>query len=280
MPMKLKLDENGNAVLVEQDGKKMPVYVYDDGKEAPFDADASIAKIHQLNGEAKSHREAKEALEAKLKPFLDAGIEDPEAAKKALEMVENLDSGKLLTAGKVEEIKAAARKAAEDQLAAASKAHAEELSRRDEEIKRLTTTLHNELIGGSFNRSKLIQEKFAIPADLVQAKFGSQFKVEDGKIVAYDKDGNKIFSRSKPGDLADFEEALETIVGQYPHKDQILKGEVKPGSGAGQSGGAGGGGLIFNKRAQDMSPAEKAQFIAERGLDAWSEKIASDYKPT
>ena len=74
--MKLKLDEQGNAVL--QDGK--PVYVHDDGKEVPFDAPGAMAKIASLNAEAKTHREAKEAAEAKLKAF--DGIEDAEAAKR------------------------------------------------------------------------------------------------------------------------------------------------------------------------------------------------------
>ncbi len=60
--MKLKLDENGYVVV--QDGK--PVYVHDDGKEVAFDAPQTVQKISTLNGEAKQHREAKEAAEAKL----------------------------------------------------------------------------------------------------------------------------------------------------------------------------------------------------------------------
>ena len=75
--MKLKLDEQGNAVL--QDGK--PVYVHDDGKEIPFDAPAAMQKISGLNTEAKQHREAKGTAEAKLKAF--DGIEDAAAALKA-----------------------------------------------------------------------------------------------------------------------------------------------------------------------------------------------------
>lgn len=278
--MKLKLDENGNAVLVEQNGVKLPVYVHDDGKDLPFDAAATVAKIHTLNGEAKGHRERAEAAEARLKPFVDIGIEDPVAAKAALETVANLDSGKLLTAGKVDEIKIAARKAADDQLAAAQKNHAAEIDKYKGENAKLTQTLHNELIGGNFNRSKFITDKVAIPVDMVQATFGSQFKVEDGKIVAYDKSGNKIFSRSKPGDLADFDEALETIVDQYAHKDQILKGTVKDGGGASNGGGGGGNKAAFAKKAKDMTPAEKSAFITERGINAWNDKVHADYATT
>lgn len=73
--MKLKLDENGQVVVV--DGK--PVYIHDDGKEIPFDAPQATQKIAQLNAEAKQHRLAKEEAEAKLTAF--DGIDDAQAAK-------------------------------------------------------------------------------------------------------------------------------------------------------------------------------------------------------
>ena len=48
MTMKLKLDENNNVVV--KDG--MPVYVHEDGKEIPFDANKATVKIAELNSEA------------------------------------------------------------------------------------------------------------------------------------------------------------------------------------------------------------------------------------
>jgi len=255
--MKLKTDENGNVVV--QDGQ--PVYIHPDGKEAPFDAAAAVSKISALNREAQTHREAKEAAEAKAKAF--EGIEDPEAAAKALETVKNLKDGDLVTAGKVEEIKTAAKRAAEEQVAAAAKASAEREKQLQGDLQKLQGQLHNELIGGNFGRSKLISDKFAIPADLVQARFGQAFKVEEGKVVAYDQAGNKIFSRSRAGEVADFDEALETLVDQYPYKDQILKGTGASGSGAGPSGNPGGGGAKkgnFGGSKDDRIAAITSQF--------------------
>ena len=50
--MKLKTVEvEGTTYAVVEDGK--PVYVHDDNKEIPFDAPGTVAKIGQLNGEAK-----------------------------------------------------------------------------------------------------------------------------------------------------------------------------------------------------------------------------------
>src|SRR6476659_2841735 len=108
MTMKLKLDDAGHAVVVE--GK--PVYVHDDGKEAPFDATGTVATIGRLNGEAKAHRERAEAAEASLKSF--AGITDPAKALAALTTVSNLDAKKLVDAGEVEKVKAEVIKAVEE----------------------------------------------------------------------------------------------------------------------------------------------------------------------
>jgi hypothetical protein len=218
--MKLKLDDQGHAVL--QDGK--PVYVHDDGKEVAFDAAGTVSTITRLNAEAKSHRERAEAAEGKLKGF--DGIEDGAAARKALELVANLDAKKLVDAGEVDKVKAEIAKGYQAQL--------DEVSGKAQALEQ---QLYGEKIGGSFARSKLIAEKLAVPVDMVQATFGNRFKIEEGKVVAYDANGNKLYSRSRPGELADFDEALDTLVEQYPHRDHILKS-----SGANGGGSQGGGG--------------------------------------
>lgn len=264
--MKLKLNEQGQVVL--QDGK--PVYVYDDGKEVVTDVPALFQKITSLNAESKTHREGKEAAEARLKTF--EGIEDASVAIKALETIKNIDEGKLLSAGKVEEIKVAAAKAAQEQVAAASKAHAEELARTKADLDKRTGELNAHMIGGGFARTKLITDdkhpmRLSIPADLAEARFGKHFKVEDGKTVGYDSAGNRIFSRTRPGEVADFDEALETLVDQYPYKEHILKGSGASGGGAGGSGHGGAGGKKTITRAQfdSMDPVAKANTAKEMG---------------
>src|SRR5690606_9544426 len=113
-----------------------------------------------------------------------------------------------------------------------SKAFQSQLDEATGKAQTLEQQLYSEKIGGSFARSKLIADKLAIPADLVQAKFGQQFKIEDGKVVAYDGNGNKIYSRARPGELADFDEALDSLVEQYPYNETILKASGASGSGA------------------------------------------------
>lgn len=239
--MKLKLDENGHVVV--QDGK--PVYVHDDGKEVAFDAPQAVQKISTLNSEAKQHREAKEAAEAKLKAF--DGIEDAAAAKKALETLKNIDDSKLIDAGKAEQIKAAAVDAVKQQLAAV-----------ESEKAAIQQQFHNELVGGSFARSKTIAEKLAIPADVAQAFFGKHFSVEDGKVTAKGADGNPLYSRSRVGEPADFDEALEMLIDAYPHKDSILKGANASGGG-GSTNAAGGN--VPASYADCKTDADKVAFL-------------------
>ena len=258
--MKLKLNEQGFAVV--QEGK--PVYVHDDGKEIPFDAPGTVARITALNAEAKGHREAKEAAEAKVKAF--EGI-DPEAARKAIDTVKNIDDKKLVDAGKVEEVRAAAVKVYEDRLKAAETAHASKLSESNAALEKVTLQLHNELIGGNFARSKYIADKIAIPLPFLQAAFGPHFKVEEGKIAAYDRAGNRIHSRTRPGDPnVEFDEALEILVDADPNKASILKGSGSSGGGAGNSApGAGGGKTVNRAQWGGMSNNQRMEFSKAGG---------------
>lgn len=245
--MPFKFDANGAIVTQEVNGQKLPVYVHADGKEAPFDGDATISTISRLNGEAKSHRERAEKAEGTLKGF--EGITDPAAAIKALNTVKNLDDKKLVDAGEVEKVKQEAIKSV--------RAEFEPFVTK---AKDLESQLYNEKIGGAFARSKFASEKLAIPTDLVQAAFGSRFKVENGKTVATDANGQTIFSRTRHGEPADFEEALEIMVDQYPNKASILKGTGASGSGAGGSGnqGAGGKKTITREAFNKLDPAAQA----------------------
>lgn len=221
--MKLKLDDQGHAVL--QDGK--PVYVKDDGAEVAFDVLGTTQTISRLNAEAKSHRERAETAEKSLKGF--EGIADPAKAMEALQLVANLDAKKLVDAGEIDKVKTEIGKAFQAQLDTANG-----------NASKLEQQLYAEMIGGSFARSKFALDKLAIPPDLVQAYFGKAFGIEEGKVVAKDANGNKLYSAANPGDLAGFDEALEMLVNQYPGKEHILKGTGASGSGA-QGGGGGGG---------------------------------------
>jgi hypothetical protein len=248
MPFKFLPD---GTIAVDAE-KKLPIFINAEGTEAPFDADGTIATISRLNGEAKANRIAKETAEAALKPFKDAGIDDPAAAAEAIRLAKNLKEGELVTAGKVQEIKDAAAASAKQAVAEATRAAEAREKAQGEEISKLTGQLNSHIIGGSFAGSKFIADKLAIPADIAQKVFGERFKVDNGKLVALGADGNPIFSATRHGEHADFEEAIQVMVGAYTHKDSILKGSGASGSGARQGAGGAGG-----KDLSGLSPVER-----------------------
>jgi hypothetical protein len=253
--MKLMLDDKGSVVVRDD----RPVFLADDGKEIAVDYPGTLATISRLNGEAKGHRERAESFEEKLKLF--EGIEDPEKARKALDIVKNLDDKKLIDAGEVEKIKQEAAKSYEDKLKQIEKKYEPVIGERDA----LKGSLKQEILGGAFSRSKFITEKMAIPADLAQAKFGGSFVIEEGnKVVALDAKGERIFSRARPGELATFDEALEALVEDYPYRDSILKGSGASGGGANGSVRTVGGKKTIGRAAFDeLGPAEKMTTVKE-----------------
>jgi hypothetical protein len=247
MPMKLKFDDKGAVVVV--DGN--PVYIHDDGKEIPFNADGAVAKITQLNGEAMGHRQAKEDAEKIAAAF--KGI-DPIAAKTALDTMKNIDQKTLVAAGEVETIKQEAIRAMEERL----KGVEAKIPPIEQDRDKYKDAFHGEKISNAFANSKFVSEKLIIPPDLVQSSFGKHFKYENDTIIGYDANGSKLFSRTKPGEIATFEEGIEIVVESYPGRERILKG-------TGASGGGGGGGNMINgKRTVNraafdkMTPVEQA----------------------
>lgn len=241
--MKLKFDEHGNVVV--QDGK--PVYVHDDGKEIAFDAVQMTAKVNSLTAEKQQYLNRAEKAENSLKAF--DGI-DVEKAKSAIETVKNLDDKKLIDIGEVERVKAETKKIHEEQLA---KVNAE----RDA----IQQQFHTAMISGEFARSSFIKDKTILPPEIAQSYFAKHFAVnEQGQVVAKDTHGNPILSRTNVGEIASFDEAIELLVGTYPHKDTILKGSSASGTGAGQAG-HGGNVNIPKSYADCKTDAEKVAWL-------------------
>lgn len=217
----------GEQIVLENGN---PVYVYPDGKESPLDGDHITQKIADLTNEAATRKRSLREAEDKLKAF--EGIEDVEAAKKALDTVKNLDAKKLIEAGEVEKLKSEYKAAYEGSLAEVEKSYKAKISEKDAMLAEKDATLTAEVIGGRFSRSKYIAEKLIVPPDIAQAYFGNAFRIEEGKVVAYDHTGNRIYSRERPGEGADFEEAIAALVASYPNKDSILKAPERTGGGA------------------------------------------------
>lgn len=252
MAMQLKMVD---GVPVVQEGK--PVYVYDDGKEVVIDAEQLFGKISELNNEAKGHRLKAKELEEKLVKLGDVSPEQLMATISEIESLGGLEAIRKGVKVNVDEIKGEMNKAFEQKLQEKEKL----LQEKDGHIYKLE-------VSNRFKASPYINEKLILPPDIAEATFGQNFKIEDGRVVAY-LNGNRIFSRERAGELADFEEAIGVIVDAYSMKDRILKGTGNSGGGASSSTGKGTGSV--RSRADLKTDADKARFIKENGLDAFKQ---------
>lgn len=247
--MKLKtIEVDGTTYAAVQDGK--PVYIDDAGEEVAFDAPGTAATIKRLNAEAKGHREAKEAAEGALKAF--EGL-DPAKARDAMDKLAKVDAKQLVAAGDMD----AAIKAAMEPVQA-------DLERISQERDTLASQLNTTVVENAYRASKFAAEKLT-PAgvDLMLTKYGNRVKVENGRPVGYDANGQKIYSKSSPGELADFDEVISSFVSEYPHKDHILKGSGAQGTGA-SGGSSGAGGKTITRREFDaLSQADRGAKVKD-----------------
>lgn len=237
--MSWKLDENGSIVV--KDGN--PVYVDTNGDEKTVAVDT----ISRLNGEAKAHREAKEAALEKLKLY--EGI-DPEKAREALSKVSKYEQQMKLDEGKLDEVKTAITNQFQTQLEEKTKS-----------LEELQTRYDNMLVSSVFSNSDFIRENVAIPRDMFEATFRKNFKIENGTVAVYDNNGNRLYSKTRSGEPATPDEGLQMLIESRPDKDFILKAAAHSGSGNdGRGGGNGGGRYLKRSDFEKSSPAERLKF--------------------
>ena len=226
----LKLGEGGNPLVT-------------DGQNEPFELDALhlYNKVPELNKESEKHRKKAKEYQEQMEKLQSQyeGIDDPEKAREALKTVQNLKDKDLVDSQEVETLKKSI-----------SESYEKKIQEKDQELQSKDSHIYKLLVSNQFANSKTVNEKTILPPDMAEAYFGKHFAIEDGQVVGYIGD-DKIYSREKPGELAPFEEALQTIIDQYPMKDRILKG---PASGGGTKPGDG------NIKGQDwhkLSPVER-----------------------
>lgn len=262
----LKMDGD-HAVLA--DGK--PVYLDKDGKEVPVDVPAMYQKILTLGSEAKAHREKAEGLQGKYKVVdeLFTGVEDLPAWKRqadeALKTVENFNEKDWLKAEKVESMKRQMLSAHEADKGQLVKSFEAEKGTLQQAIDKGRGQIHKLVISNKFALHPLwsgADPKTTLRPEIAEAYFGKHFKVEEdsktGELVerAYYSNGDLVYSRKKPGEPAEFFEAMEEIFDQYPGKDSLIKTK------GGGSGDTGGGGNNVLKLGTELEKAQAAYDLA------------------
>lgn len=239
-----KIDADGKIEM--KDGN--PVWVDANGGESVMNGDT----ITRLNGEAAKLRKRAEDAETVVTKFKDL---DPDAARKAIDMVSKIDAKTLIDAGKVDEVKAEITKQYEMKL-----------GEKDNALKTLQSQFDNERVNNIFAGSDFIRDRVAMPREFFEAAFRSNFKIEDGKAAVYDKAGNRVMSKKNIGEYADPSEALELLVENHPQRDMILKANDQNGTGSGGGGGTRGRGASMKRSEFDtLGPMQQAEAAQKMG---------------
>ena len=252
--MKLKLDEKGNAVLLE--GK--PVYVYDDGQEIPFDAEAATRRISNVTEEKDRHYASAEKLKGDLAKF--EMIKNPEEAVKALETVANFKDKDLIDAKEVDRLKKQMSETFDSERTQITTTYEAETSRLTSDNVAKDATIRKLMIDSQFSASPWFsgeKPKTILPPDIAAEHFGKFFKVDGDSVVGYIGE-NKILSRERVGEPAGFEEALNVIIENYPQKDRILRES---------SGGGGSGGNTGTSQADLLKLPPQQRLDRARGVN-------------
>ena len=235
-----KKDADGNLEL-NADGN--PIYIGGTGQEMTIEPNT----ISRLNAEAKSHREAKETAEAALKPF--EGL-DPVAAKKAIEDMKDVNLANMVEKGELDRVK--------EEI---TNQFTSSLAEKDKALEGANGTIDSLRLDRAFDTSAFISENITIPK-YIRHEYGDRFKVVDGKVIPHGGDGNPLMSKSRIGEIATFDEAIETYIENDPAKDNFLKPSNEGGSGNDGNGGNRGKGRVIKRSDFDaMSPAERSATV-------------------
>lgn len=121
-----------------------------------------------------------------------------------------------------------------------------------------------------------VMASLKIPHDVAAAFFGDAFRIEGGKLVALEKSGIQMYSGTRHGEVATFDEALKQLVDRYPSKHMILRSDgAAPAAQQAQ-------GESYVTRAQfdAMPQATRAKFFREGGRVGDGESTAAPNRPT
>ena len=234
-----KMTEDGNGIAIDANG--LPIVIDEkEGKEFGLDAIHLFSKVPALQEEAKNHRlKAKDASE-KLAAFGDL---DPSKALEAMQLTANLSAGDLTKKDEVEKIKQATEEAWRLRFETEKTVHSNVVSDLQKQINAIEGDVRKSILSSQFARSPHFTGKeptTILTPEIAEAYFGRHFKVEKsdkGDRIAIGYLGeNAIYSKKRPGEPADFDEAMDIIIETYPMKDRILQKSL--GSGGTGSGGS------------------------------------------
>lgn len=243
--MGAQLLKDAEGRIVERNG--LPVWKLDDGAEVTYDGPALHATFGTIREERdKAQRLAAEA-EERLRKF---GKHSDDEILQALTTVQNLGDQKLIEAKKLDEVVETRLRPARDAWESEKAALLEKVRQKEEALKR-------HVLGRLFAEWDGLKEWFLTP-DLLEAKYGAHFEVTDAlEVIPYADPAHKerLYSKTNPGVVAPFSEAISELLARHPQKDKLKRGVNAQGGDA--PGTSRGGNVGLTGDLSSLSPEER-----------------------
>jgi hypothetical protein len=231
---KLQMDEEGHVVVR---GDKI-VYLDDAETEIELDWAHAISKVRAVSDERDAARSELKAAQKELTGLKSKyGDLDVDQARQAIQTVTDLDSSKLVEAGKVDQIRSELKTTFESQVDNVKAEYVEAIEERDMLLRAKDRKIYDLMVSNQFRASEYVTSQLLIPPGKAELIYRDHFVIVDDVLVPlFDPDAGekaeKVYSKARPGELADFEEAIKLIVERDPDKERIVKGKQASGSGA------------------------------------------------
>ncbi len=111
-----------------------------------------------------------------------------------------------------------------------------------------------------------VMASLKLPADVAESFFGESFRLEGGKLVAVDQHGIQLYSPTRHGEAADFNEAFAQLVDRYENKGMIQRETgTAPVKGAAPASQPLTGRAIPRSQFDALTPHGRAQFLKDGG---------------
>ena len=241
------LDQNMASLYVQDAASGKYRLDVNGGFKTPAEIDGLSSALGKERARADMAEKSLKALQAKLEGF------DVDAGRKAMEQVARMSED---------------QKAREAQWETNLKQRIDPIQKeRDEalaKVKDYEARYDSMLIDKALSESRFLREKVSkdpIHQQFVREHFRSAFRVEDGRVVAFDSGGQKMFGTD--GQPCDVDTALSRLVNALPNGQSLLAGSTASGSGAAAgTGGAPAGAKVMRLSQFDaLSPAEQMKAI-------------------
>ena len=221
------------------------------------------AKNSELIAANKELKSKFDALNSQFEGF------DIEAVKGLLTKASQDEETKLIAEGKIDDVINRRIERFRAEVDKQLKAKDDEIARRVEANKRLAGRALSDAITQAAAKAGVHPD--ALPTAVLIAEKRGWVVDDDGNVIA--KRGDDVVLGKDGKTPLTVKEWAESLLESDPYLFPEAKGTGAPGS----SSQGGGRPSAANKKARDMTPQEKADFIGQNGLKAWSDKLQAEF---